>query len=145
MSKILNELVGNNNFVKDYLKKKFDHEIKDNHDTSVMLKNCHILPLKLFWKCTLRYLREGLKDKVSSNFNFLTEKQLKEMQIESDCSICFHCVTTLNNPIVYCSGEKCGASFHQRCYGIKELPNEEYYCDTCSLETDRRKTFPQCQ
>ncbi|KAL4510577.1 hypothetical protein ABPG72_004731 [Tetrahymena utriculariae] len=49
--------------------------------------------------------------------------------IEIDCKICFNNYSSESNPVVYCS--LCSASFHQFCYGIKEIPHDDFLCDLC--------------
>jgi hypothetical protein len=49
---------------------------------------------------------------------------------ESDCSVCFHSDSDDTSPIVFC--DRCNVSVHQECYGIKVIPEGEYYCDLCA-------------
>ncbi|KAJ2582149.1 hypothetical protein GGH95_001693, partial [Coemansia sp. RSA 1836] len=49
------------------------------------------------------------------------------------CGVCLTGESTPDNLIVICEG-KCNQSFHQRCYGITEIPpgDEPWYCDWCA-------------
>jgi len=69
-------------------------------------------------------------------------KAKNEPVAEVDCCICFHHFSSDNNPIIYCSG--CDASFHQFCYGMPQLPNDDVYCDACLFEK-HYKSAPQTQ
>ncbi|KAI8325105.1 hypothetical protein GQ54DRAFT_337608 [Martensiomyces pterosporus] len=49
------------------------------------------------------------------------------------CAICLKGDFTPDNLIVFCEG-KCKLGFHQKCYGINEIPpgDEPWYCDWCA-------------
>ncbi|CAD5217769.1 unnamed protein product [Bursaphelenchus okinawaensis] len=45
------------------------------------------------------------------------------------CEICHSETSDSTDPIVFCEG--CNLSVHQKCFGITELPKDEWYCDVC--------------
>ena len=44
--------------------------------------------------------------------------------------VCFEGWSVTNNQIVFCSG--CEIGVHQECYGIKAVPEDDWFCDRCS-------------
>lgn len=48
---------------------------------------------------------------------------------ESECCVCFYSDFEDLTPIVFC--DSCNVSIHQECYGIKEIPEGDYFCDLC--------------
>lgn len=46
------------------------------------------------------------------------------------CQVCNGGDTTEQNSIVFCS--RCSVTVHQKCYGIVEIPNNEWICHLCS-------------
>jgi len=55
--------------------------------------------------------------------------QLQEQVDDTICGICFDGESTEKNPIVFC--ETCDLPLHQSCYGIKDIPEGDYFCDRC--------------
>uniref|UniRef100_K3WLS9 PHD-type domain-containing protein n=1 Tax=Globisporangium ultimum (strain ATCC 200006 / CBS 805.95 / DAOM BR144) TaxID=431595 RepID=K3WLS9_GLOUD len=53
---------------------------------------------------------------------------------DGTCVVCFDGQSPETNPIVFC--DRCDLAVHQGCYGIVKLPNNEFYCDRCSIEDD---------
>lgn len=51
---------------------------------------------------------------------------------DGTCVVCFDGQSPETNPIVFC--DRCDLAVHQGCYGIVELPSNEFYCDRCSIE-----------
>ena len=45
------------------------------------------------------------------------------------CDVCFNGDVEEGDEIVFCSG--CDICVHQSCYGIKEVPEGDWYCDGC--------------
>ena len=59
------------------------------------------------------------------------QQQFVPISDENDtiCGICFDGESTEKNPIVFC--ESCDLPLHQSCYGIKNIPEGDYFCDRC--------------
>lgn len=60
------------------------------------------------------------------------KEQLKDEQplsMEEGCSICE--ITDANDvdPLVYC--DKCNVAVHKLCYGIKTIPEGDWFCNIC--------------
>ncbi|KAJ1963187.1 hypothetical protein GGI12_002202 [Dipsacomyces acuminosporus] len=65
-----------------------------------------------------------------------TASSLSDNMADDDdevCAICLKGDFTQDNLIVFCEG-KCKLGFHQKCYGISEIPpgDEPWYCDWCA-------------
>ena len=45
------------------------------------------------------------------------------------CDICLDGISTLEDPIVLCS--KCDLAVHMTCFGLSELPEDDWYCEEC--------------
>ena len=52
-----------------------------------------------------------------------------DQQEDSVCMCCFDGAIPEGNTILFCDG--CNATVHQACYGIKEIPEGDFYCDRC--------------
>lgn len=48
---------------------------------------------------------------------------------EEVCAVCGGGVSEAPNQIVFC--ERCDVAVHQQCYGLGELPSEEWLCEPC--------------
>jgi len=69
--------------------------------------------------------------------------QLKDEQplsMEEGCSICE--ITDANDvdPLVYC--DKCNVAVHKLCYGIKTIPEGDWFCNICKYWRKRRSKDP---
>jgi hypothetical protein len=66
-----------------------------------------------------------------------------EMESRDNYSVCCVCFSSdsdeLINPIVYC--EECNLTVHQRCYGIKLLPEGDWFCDYCAVDRSNKLTI----
>ncbi|TYZ58267.1 hypothetical protein PybrP1_007944 [[Pythium] brassicae (nom. inval.)] len=51
---------------------------------------------------------------------------------DGTCVVCFDGQSPETNPIVFC--DRCDLAVHQGCYGLVQLPNNEFFCDRCSIE-----------
>lgn len=51
---------------------------------------------------------------------------------DGTCVVCFDGQSPESNPIVFC--DRCDLAVHQGCYGLVTLPNNEFFCDRCSIE-----------
>ena len=63
---------------------------------------------------------------------------------DTPCSICNSRDTWDNNQILYCDG--CNLAFHQACYGVKNIPAGDYFCDmclACVTKKDEYKSTPK--
>ena len=64
---------------------------------------------------------------------------------DESCSVCFSGVTYENtqNEIIFCDG--CDSCFHQQCYGIKTIPEGDWFCDQCKYKCDPNETCAICK
>jgi hypothetical protein len=58
----------------------------------------------------------------------------KFMENESDCCVCMYYDFEDVSTIVFC--DSCNVAIHPECYGIKDIPEGDYYCNTCVSKTD---------
>jgi hypothetical protein len=56
----------------------------------------------------------------------------------SVCCVCFDGESNELNPIVFC--ERCNISVHKSCYGMGELPDGDWNCDTCARASTNLKS-----
>jgi len=63
-----------------------------------------------------------------------------------DCVICMDGTSEDENPIVFCS--RCDQGVHQWCWGLREVPADDWYCDGCrfamSMEEQNRPERASC-
>jgi hypothetical protein len=59
----------------------------------------------------------------------LAWQQQLDQDMDAVCSICNDGEVTPDNQILFC--EACNVAVHQRCYGIEEVPEGDYYCISC--------------
>ena len=64
----------------------------------------------------------------------LEKEEEEEATEDAVCMVCFNGVSEDSNAIVFCDG--CNATIHQACYGVKEVPEGDYFCDRCRAVTD---------
>ncbi|KRX08117.1 Zinc finger, FYVE/PHD-type [Pseudocohnilembus persalinus] len=86
----------------------------------------------IVYNSILNHMKQGFQDKSVDILDYYYKGELQAQQtdfLEIDCKICFNQHTSELNPVVYCS--KCDTSFHKFCYGIKELSDDDFYCDQC--------------
>jgi hypothetical protein len=66
-------------------------------------------------------------------FEFLKTSHTKNfIYSESDCCICLYSDFEDLSPIVFC--DSCNVALHQECYGLKEIPEGNFYCDLCTFK-----------
>lgn len=53
------------------------------------------------------------------------------------CSVCEGDRSTTRNPIIFCDGKGCNMPVHKLCYNVREIPEDDWYCQRC--ENKRRK------
>ena len=53
----------------------------------------------------------------------------REDEDDSVCCICFDAESTEVNPIVFCEG--CNIAVHKFCYGLPQVPEDDWYCKKC--------------
>jgi hypothetical protein len=70
------------------------------------------------------------KEEYNQYFN---ELQAKREFNESDCCICMHCDYEDGNTIVFC--DLCNVGMHPECYGLREIPEGDYFCNLCASKT----------
>ena len=47
------------------------------------------------------------------------------------CCVCADDNGTADNLLVYCDGDGCRVAVHEACYGIRNLPKDEWFCRAC--------------
>ena len=57
------------------------------------------------------------------------------------CLVCFFGESTETNPIIFC--DCCNIAVHQACYGIKEIPEGDFFCDRC-VAVKQKDVSPTC-
>ena len=57
-----------------------------------------------------------------------------ESNLDALCMCCFDGGIHEANNILFCDG--CNATMHQACYGVKEVPEGDYFCDRCQYLKD---------
>lgn len=62
------------------------------------------------------------------------DESLTELADTSVCNICFNGESSVGNPIVFC--EKCNVPVHKYCYGLPDIPDDDWFCQTCSARRD---------
>ena len=67
------------------------------------------------------------KDKVE-------KEEAEEPTEDAICMVCFNGVSDDTNAILFCDG--CNATIHQACYGVKEVPDGDFFCDRCRAVTE---------
>ncbi|KAG0289126.1 Protein Jade-1, partial [Dissophora globulifera] len=50
---------------------------------------------------------------------------------ETDCLVCGSGKTFTHNQILFCDGPGCDIPVHQNCYGVKVVPEGNWYCQRC--------------
>ncbi|KAI8085827.1 PHD-zinc-finger like domain-containing protein [Gilbertella persicaria] len=75
------------------------------------------------------------------------------MPYEGDaCVVCKGTKSTNENPIIYCDGDdktnlenqKCNMPVHKRCYHLKEVPEGDWYCQSCLNKVKKKTTNVVC-
>lgn len=64
------------------------------------------------------------------------EAEDQEPVDDGTCVVCFDGQSPESNPIIFC--DRCDLAVHQRCYGVVDVPANEFYCDRCLVETVNR-------
>ena len=76
-----------------------------------------------------------IKNPEKKNITNIKEYITNQYKNDSECCICFDININIEEVIIFC--DKCNASYHSTCYGIKDikdLSKEIYYCDKCKYE-----------
>lgn len=50
------------------------------------------------------------------------------------CTVCGDGNSTDDNLIMFCEGNGCTVTVHQRCYGVNNVPEDEWLCDGCAAK-----------
>eukprot|EP00494_Astrolonche_serrata_P023897 UN24155 len=53
---------------------------------------------------------------------------------EETCGVCCDGESYEENKILYCDG--CDVACHQHCYGVKKIPDDDWYCKACQAHID---------
>ena len=59
------------------------------------------------------------------------------------CAICFDPTTSVENEIVFCDG--CNVAVHQACYGVDDIPEDEWFCVPCTAHPAAPAASAMCQ
>ena len=73
-----------------------------------------------------------IKNPEKKNISNIKEYIINQYKNDSECCICFDININIEEVIIFC--DKCNASYHSTCYGIKDIKDiskELYYCDKC--------------
>lgn len=87
---------------------------------------------------------DELEDKAKIPAEAASEKHEEEKEEESEpeeesvCSICLKPSSRKGNEILFCDG--CDMAVHQRCYGVAEIPDGDWFCKKCTSEREARAT-----
>ena len=76
------------------------------------------------------YGKSAIKSRDESFKNQSQNEKIKTF--ETDCCVCMNSDIEDINPIVFC--DSCNVSIHPDCYGIKEIPSGDYYCEKCTIK-----------
>lgn len=60
------------------------------------------------------------------------------------CSVCGDGDATDDNLILLCEGSGCDVAVHQMCYGVSNVPDGEWLCDTCAVKKKKKNAKYQC-
>lgn len=75
-------------------------------------------------------------DKPKSN---LESGSKSDYEDDGPCAICRELTSKKLNEIIFCDG--CNLAFHQKCYGVPEIPDGDWFCKDCrTQEKDKQKT-----
>ena len=95
-------------------------------------------------------LNRGENDE-SINENLSESSSDTEIELGScsrgTCAVCLSVESFDNDPIIFCDGEVCNNAVHQSCYGLKQVPENEFYCEPCELRLNTKSAdgiFPKC-
>ena len=53
----------------------------------------------------------------------------EQMSMEEGCCICDVSDASNIDPLVYC--DQCNLAVHKLCYGIENIPEDDWFCNTC--------------
>jgi len=97
-----------------------------------------------------RRLKKGLKDKtieqilktrspnckvgkaMSTEYKHKDNTTIKFSSLDTDCCVCLYTEFDDTAPIVFC--DSCNVSIHTECYGVKEIPTDEFFCSKCEFK-----------
>lgn len=60
------------------------------------------------------------------------KEKTKEKEMVGGCCVCADDNGWTDNPLIYCDGPNCDVAVHQGCYGIQDVPEEDWYCAKCA-------------
>ncbi len=114
-----NEEIGYERLIKKYKSFQIFTKISSHLKNGIKLKNylsiIEHLTIKNQEKNKIKNIKEYIKNQYKN---------------DSECCICFD--MNQDEDIIFC--DKCNTSYHASCYGIKEIPFGNYYCDKCEYE-----------
>ena len=104
------------------------------------------------WRLVAEAFQRGFVDRTEGfNLEEEDERVLKSLEKRGDsraeevideeddavCQVCFDGLATVSNEVLFC--ERCGMAVHQRCYGVPEIPEGDFFCDRCQYLNKRQK------
>ncbi|KAL9539311.1 hypothetical protein MBANPS3_010338 [Mucor bainieri] len=60
------------------------------------------------------------------------------------CNVCERDNSPSKNPIMFCDGKGCNMPVHKRCYGLKEVPDGDWFCQRCENKKKKKATNIVC-
>lgn len=79
---------------------------------------------------------------IAHNFQFgWTDRKSVKFVEDGSCIVCFDGESYERNQIMFC--EACNISVHQYCYGMTDVPSQDFVCDPCTI-TPRAASTTSC-
>ncbi|EPB92993.1 hypothetical protein HMPREF1544_00067 [Mucor circinelloides 1006PhL] len=60
------------------------------------------------------------------------------------CNVCEGDNSPSKNPIIFCDGKGCNMPVHKRCYGLKQVPDGDWFCQRCENKKKKKATNIIC-
>ncbi|KAF1797868.1 hypothetical protein FB192DRAFT_1396611 [Mucor lusitanicus] len=60
------------------------------------------------------------------------------------CNVCERDNSPSKNPIMFCDGKGCNMPVHKRCYGLKQVPDGDWFCQRCENKKKKKATNIIC-
>ncbi|KAK4509267.1 uncharacterized protein ATC70_007617 [Mucor velutinosus] len=60
------------------------------------------------------------------------------------CNVCERDSSPSKNPIMFCDGKGCNMPVHKRCYGLKQVPEGDWFCQRCENKKKKKATNIIC-
>ncbi|TNV85284.1 hypothetical protein FGO68_gene11457 [Halteria grandinella] len=94
--------------------------------------------------------KSSLKQGKTHRYVSIITKKFSQDEIEEGCVVCVGEDYEDDNLIVYCAVstfnaqilQKCNLQVHQQCYGLEEIPSDDFVCQTCQAFDEYNKLVP---